>query len=336
MKEFPWHQDAFAKLEQMIVQNHLPHALLITGAQNIGKFELMQRLVSTLINDDEVLKKDNIRQDLEISTLIRRSNYPNLIYCRGGEINPMTKNRSQDIRVDQVRKFCEILGKTADKLQIGVIFYAEQMNVNAANSLLKTLEEPRENTLIILLAHNANSLPVTVTSRCQSVHISPAYDQATKTWISKRIKNAQDFDIPHLLETMHGVPFKVLDGLLGDRFIRYQKWQNQLLDIATHPTNINQIQDFEGIEVEVLNCLQHLIIEGIRLKSLQQEGGLIELNQIIKVAKIDFLFKLLSDVYQAINLSKTNINIKLLLHNILIIWSHITHLQTYPQILENP
>jgi DNA polymerase-3 subunit delta' len=36
------------------------------------------------------------------------------------------------------------------------------MNVNAANSLLKTLEEPRKNTLIILLAHNAKSLPVTI------------------------------------------------------------------------------------------------------------------------------------------------------------------------------
>ncbi len=335
MKILPWHQNAFAKLKQMIEQNHLPHALLITGAQQIGKFELMQQLVGTLIGDDEILKKDNVRQDLETPALIRRSNYPNMIYCRAGEMNLTTKNRSKDIRVDQVRAFCETLGKTADKLQIGVIFYADQMNINAANSLLKTLEEPRENTLIILLAHNAKSLPVTITSRCQSVHISPAYDQATQTWVESHIENNQDFDIPHLLETMHGVPFKVLDELSGDRFINYQKWQNQLLNIAIHPTNINQTQDFEGVEIEVLDCLQHLIIEGIRLKSLKQEGGLVELNQIITNAKINFLFKLLTDVSHAINLSKTNANIKLLLDNVLIVWSHITHLKTYPQILEN-
>jgi DNA polymerase-3 subunit delta' len=97
---------------------------------------------------------------------IRRSNYLNMIYCRAGELNPTTKNRSKDIRIDQVRAFCEALNKTADKLQIGVIYYADQMNVNAANSLLKTLEEPRDNTLIILLAHNAKNLPVTVVSRC--------------------------------------------------------------------------------------------------------------------------------------------------------------------------
>jgi DNA polymerase-3 subunit delta' len=85
--------------------------------------------------------------------------------------------------------------QTADKLQIGVIYYADQMNVNAANSLLKTLEEPRDNTLIILLAHNAKNLPVTVVSRCQNVHISPAYGQETQVWIKKNIEHKEDFDV---------------------------------------------------------------------------------------------------------------------------------------------
>lgn len=331
----PWHQNAFAKLKQMIDQNHLPHALLITGMPQIGKFELMQQLVGVLINNDKTIKKDDVRQDLDTSVLIRRSNYLNMIYCRGGEINPTTKNRSKDIRVDQIRKFCEALGKTANELQIGVIFYADQMNVNAANSLLKTLEEPRKNTLIILLAHNAKSLPITIVSRCQSIHISPAYDQATQTWVEQHIDHHEDFDIPHLLEAAHGVPFKVLDEVSGDRFIHYQKWQNQLLNIAIHPTAINQTKDFDDVEVEVLGCLQHLVIEGIRLKSFERKGGLVELNQIIMSAKIDFLFRLLTDVSQAINLAKTNANIKLLLDNVLIVWSHITHLKTYPQILEN-
>ncbi len=330
----PWHQNAFTKLKQMIEQNHLPHALLITGMPQMGKFELMQQLVGTLINNDKIIRKDNVRQDLDIPVLIRRSNYINMVYCRAGEINPTTKNRSKDIRVDQIRSFCEALGKTADKLQIGVIFYADQMNINAANSLLKTLEEPRKNTLIILLTHNVKNLPITIVSRCQSIHISPAYDQATQTWINKHIEHNEDFDIAHLLETTHGVPFKVLDELSGDRFIHYQKWQNQLLNIAIHPMAINQTEDFNGNEAEVLSCLQCLVIEGIRLKILKYEGGLVELNNIINTIKIDLLFKLLDDLLYAINLLKTNINIKLLLDNVLIVWSHITHLKTYPQILE--
>jgi len=330
----PWHQTAFAKLKQMIDQNHLPHALLITGVEKIGKFDLMQELVGTLLNDDEIIRKDTVKEQLDYPVLIRRSNYPNMIYCRAGEINPNTKNQSKEIRIDQVREFCEVLNKTADKLQIGVIYYADQMNNVAANSLLKTLEEPRKNTLIILLAHNVRSLPATILSRCQSVHISPAYDEATQIWVAENIEHKEDFDVAQLLETTHGVPFKVLEELSGDSATHYQNWQNQLLKLPIHPTMVNQMEDFEGNEVAVLNCLQHLIIEGIRLKSLNHEGGLVELNQIIKMTKVDFLFKLLHDIQNAIGLSKTTVNIKLLLDNVLIVWSHITHLKTYPQILE--
>lgn len=333
MTILPWHQTAFAKLQKMIEQNHLPHALLITGAAQIGKFELMQQLVGVLLNDDELIRRDNVKEDLDYTVLIRRSNYPNMIYCRAGELSPTTKKPSKEIRIDQVREFCDVLNKTADTLQIGVIYYADQMNNAAANGLLKTLEEPRENTLIILLAHNVKNLPATIISRCQSVHISPAYDEATQAWIAQNIEHKEDFDIPHLLETTHGVPFKVLEELAGDGFMHYQHWQDQLLKLAIHPMMISQMEDFEGNEVAVLNCLQHLIIEGIRLKSLKHEGGLVELNQIISLTKIAFLFKLLHDIQNAINLSKTSVNIKLLLDNVLIVWSHITHLKTYPQIL---
>lgn len=333
----PWHDQALAKLQKMIDQNHLPHALLITGGEKIGKFEFMQQLVGVLLNDDAIIRKDNILQELDHPVLIRRSNYPNMVYCRAGEINEKTKNRSKDIRINQVRAFCEALNKTADQLQIGVIFYGDQMNVSAANSLLKTLEEPRKNTLIIILAHNIQNLPATVISRCQNIHIAPSYSESTQAWLKAQLSDTQnaDFDVKQLLENTHGVPFKVLSELTEGGFIAYQEYQNQLLNIATHPLTINQTKLFEGHELAVLNCLQSLIIEAIKLKATQQEGGLIELNQLVERVQSDFLFQLLNDVSQAIHLSKTSVNLKLLMDNILIVWSHITHLKEYPQISAN-
>ena len=333
----PWHDQALAKLQKMIDQNHLPHALLITGGEKIGKFEFMQQLVGVLLNDDAIIRKDNILQELDHPVLIRRSNYPNMVYCRAGEINEKTKNRSKDIRINQVRAFCEALNKTADQLQIGVIFYGDQMNVSAANSLLKTLEEPRKNTLIIILAHNIQNLPATVISRCQNIHIAPSYSESTQAWLKAQLSDTQnaDFDVKQLLENTHGVPFKVLSELTEGGFIAYQEYQNQLLNIATHPLTINQTKLFEGHELAVLNCLQSLIIEAIKLKATRQEGGLVELNQLVERVQSDFLFQLLNDVSQAIHLSKTSVNLKLLLDNILIVWSHITHLKEYPQISAN-
>ena len=333
----PWHDQVLAKLQQMIDQNHLPHALLITGNEKIGKFEFMQQLVGVLLNDDAIIRKDNILQELDHPVLIRRSNYPNMVYCRAGEINEKTKNRSKDIRINQVRAFCEALNKTADQLQIGVIFYGDQMNVSAANSLLKTLEEPRKNTLIIILAHNIQNLPATVISRCQNIHIAPSYSESTQAWLKAQLSDTQnaDFDVKQLLENTHGVPFKVLSELTEGGFIAYQEYQNKLLNIATHPLTINQAKLFEGHELAVLNCLQSLIIEAIKLKATRQEGGLVELNQLVERVQSDFLFQLLNDVSQAIHLSKTSVNLKLLLDNILIVWSHITHLKEYPQISAN-
>lgn len=332
----PWHQKAYSKLVQMIDQNHLPHALLITGSERMGKIELMQDLVSLLTGEKEKIKRDNIRHELDYPTLIRRSNYQNMIYCRAGEVNENTKNISKDIRVDQVRAFCDALNKTSDELQIGVLFYADQMNISAANSLLKTLEEPRNNTLIVLLAHDAKNLPATIVSRCQSVHISPTYEKSTQEWLVSNISKSQksDFDIALLLENSHGVPFKVINELSNDDYIDYQKWQNQLLDIAIHPTKIMKFEDIDGNELGVLNCLQNIVIEGIRLKVLNNEGALVELNKIVSKVRVEWLFKILDDIYYSISMSKTTVNMRLLLDNVLIVWSHITHLKKYPQITQ--
>ena len=318
----PWHQSAFSELRKMIDQNHLPHALLITGVEKIGKFELAEKLIQTLLCKEgscgecsycRALKKDNPRELLDYSTLIRRSHYPNLIYCRT-ELREKSPDMSKDIRSNQIRAFCESLGKTADTLQIGVIFYADQMNTTSANSLLKTLEEPRKNTLIILLAHNANSLPATILSRCQSININPTYSEESVKCLSQHIDEVtrDDFDAVQLLESSHGVPFKAVQDLQGDYFFQYQNWQNLLLEIALNPSKATETEIFDGNELQVLNCLQQLVTEGIRLKTIKHEGAQLELNRIITKTPISHLFKLLDDISRAISMTQTTVNIKLL------------------------
>ena len=337
----PWQKSASDKLDKMIQQNHLPHALLLTGVDRIGKLNLTQNLIQKLLCHDsscgkcelcQSLQKDHPEEGIGHSVLIRRSHYPNLIYCRT-ELND-SGFMSKEIRVDQIRAFCEVLSKTAESLQIGVIFYADQMNNNAANSLLKTLEEPRKNTLIVLLAHNINLLPKTILSRCQTIHINPTYDQESADWLSKQItKNTRDdFDFMQLLESSLGVPYKALDDLKGDYFIKYQSWQNLLLDIALSPTKISNTDIFSDNELEVLKCLQRLLNEAIKIKVLDHDGANLELNRVIEKTSYSHLFKLLDDTNCAISMSQTTVNIKLLLDNVLVVWSHITNLKKYPAI----
>ena len=105
---YPWHQKPFEVVNKMIQQDHLPHALMITGSEGMGKFEFAMQLIEKLTGYQDLNVKDNAKLDLEQPTLLRRSFYQNLIYCRDSEINEETMKVSNEIRIKQVRAFCHI------------------------------------------------------------------------------------------------------------------------------------------------------------------------------------------------------------------------------------
>ena len=75
-----------------------------------------------------------------------------------------------------------------------------------------------------------------------------------------------------------------------------------------------------------------VINEGIKIKILNHDGANLELNKVIEKASFNHLYKLLDDTNNAISLSQTTVNMKLLLDNVLVVWSHITNLKKYPAI----
>jgi DNA polymerase-3 subunit delta' len=87
---------------------------------------------------------------------------------------------SKQIRIEQVRELARELTLTSHGggWKIGLLIPADAMNVNAANALLKTLEEPAPRTLLILVATQPSRLPSTIASRCQRVRVrAPSIDQ---------------------------------------------------------------------------------------------------------------------------------------------------------------
>ena len=102
-------------------------------------------------------------------------------------------------------------------------------------------------------------------------------------WLSQHIDEftRDDVDAVQLLESAHGVPFKAVEDLQGEYFFQYQNWQNLLLEIALNPSKATETEIFDGNELQVLNCLQQLVTEGIRLKTIKHEGAQLELNRII-------------------------------------------------------
>ncbi|HHZ07800.1 MAG TPA: DNA polymerase III subunit delta', partial [Rhizobiales bacterium] len=155
----------------------LPHALLFSGPRGIGKATLAFHFAyHVLTNPDQAAAPARIAPPDTKSTLFRQiaaGSHPSVLHLtrppgdRGGFKSAIT--------VDEVRKVGRFTSHTAHDggYRIVIVDPADDMNVNAANALLKNLEEPPARTVFILIAHQAGRLLPTIRSRCQAVRFSP-------------------------------------------------------------------------------------------------------------------------------------------------------------------
>lgn len=152
-------------------QNMLPHAIIIQGQTGSGSEALAHWLIELLICQQPQLSGDDVAGSNSIlracgqckSCLLQRSHtYPDTL---------LLEVESKTLGVDDIRRSNSFLEKTAQlgRFKTVLIPDAENMTVAAANALLKTLEEPSENSFIVLLAKDLDSLLPTVISRC-AVH----------------------------------------------------------------------------------------------------------------------------------------------------------------------
>ena len=125
------------------------------------------------------------------------------------------------IKIDALRDMYRVLSETSQfgGYRIAVIEDADKMPVQAANSLLKTLEEPGRDTLLILVTSHPHRLPVTIRSRCQSVRFQVPETAAALEWLAE----VGVSDATTALKLAHGAP------LLARDYVEHHADQRELL-----------------------------------------------------------------------------------------------------------
>ncbi len=115
------------------------------------------------------------------------------------------------IRVEQIRELSEQLALTAHGggASVALIAPADAMNANAANALLKTLEEPRAGATLILLTSMPSALPATVVSRCQQLRVPAPSRAAAIAWLTDR-RGAAPWEA--VLDVLGNAPFEALEA----------------------------------------------------------------------------------------------------------------------------
>lgn len=117
---------------------------------------------------------------------------------------------SRVIRVEQIRELSEQLALTAHGAgaSVALVAPADAMNANAANALLKTLEEPRAGASLILLTSLPSALPATVVSRCQQLRLPAPSRAAAIAWLTER-RGPGPWDA--VLDVLGNAPFEALE-----------------------------------------------------------------------------------------------------------------------------
>lgn len=181
----PWLMAAWQPLAAALQGGRLHHGLLVAGAAGLGKRTLADTLVAAAVcsaRDGRGMACGACRD----CTLRAAGSHPDIVHV-GLDARDDGKLRTE-IVVEQIRALSARLAMSTQMggLQVALLDPADALNVNAANALLKTLEEPSRDTVIILLSDNPASLPATIRSRCQRVDLRmPSLPQSV-SWLAGR------------------------------------------------------------------------------------------------------------------------------------------------------
>jgi DNA polymerase-3 subunit delta' len=170
-----------AQAEQLAAAHRagkLPHGLVFAGPRGIGKATLAFQLAHHLLaNPDPASAPLEFSPRDATSPLYRQiasGAHPSVLHLTR-PFNEKTKTFKTMLTIDEVRRVGRLLSLTAHDggYRVVVVDPADDLNVNAANALLKNLEEPPARTVFVLIAHSLGRLLPTIRSRCQVIRLHP-------------------------------------------------------------------------------------------------------------------------------------------------------------------
>ena len=174
----PWLANDAEKLADLIRRGQLPHALLLHGPPGTGRRWLALWLTSRLLNLDSPAPDAWTGGPLEPDSIPA---HPDLIV-----LQPPAEKRF--VPIDRVREMIRALQLTSHQkgAKVALVFPAEALTHQAANSLLKTLEEPPAGSCIILVTDALSRLPPTVVSRCHRLRVNAPPREQSMAWLQAR------------------------------------------------------------------------------------------------------------------------------------------------------
>ncbi len=193
---YPWQDSLW---QQMAGRAQHAHAYLLHGPAGIGKRALAERLMASLLcKQPEGLEACG---HCKSCSLLAAGSHPDNYILEPEEAD-------KAIKVDQVRDLVSFVVQTAQLggRKVVLVEPVESMNINAANALLKSLEEPSGNTILLLVSHQSSRLLPTIRSRCVQQSCPLPSETLSLQWLAKALPDCSAEERAELLTLAAGSP----------------------------------------------------------------------------------------------------------------------------------
>jgi hypothetical protein len=322
------HKTCLQRLNIFSQTKSFPHALLFTGPKDVGKFRFARHF-SRMLNSDHLSTLREIEKNIcgdvitigdlwQLGTLENWdviSKTSNFDQCHRTGKEGEAPRRTDAIGIQDIHHFLKPLSRrTVRSWMVGIIRDAQRLTSEAANALLKILEEPPEHTLFILTASHRKSLPETIISRCHEIYFSlhPQYileEYLSQTDILQDKKNT-------LLTLAQGRSEYLFQLLENHDFFEYEMQQFQeisrIFNLSSPLKRMKMVEKL--VSPQNLPHLDHFLENTLRFL----RGSLIERSQAkVSIGEKEFSYSALASLIQSVSETKQalkkNVNKKLAL-----------------------
>ncbi|MDX1763491.1 MAG: DNA polymerase III subunit delta' [bacterium] len=305
-------------IRRELANERIPQAYLFCGAESTGKQRTAVALAMALLCDA------GTREGCGVCPSCRKialGQHPDVRRC--GPV-ARTKGAVEKIYIDQIRELQQEIGLSAmeGKWKVFIIDDADRMVDQAANALLKTLEEPPEQSLLILVAAHPDHLPATILSRCRTIRFQPLTEEALADIVVREkgvgradalllaryarghAAQAMALDYDELTATRERLIIETneLDGqdvttlfAFSEKFTRNTAEAIELLEFM-----VTWIRDLIAVKIRGRDGALTHVDRGATLENLCREQSLTQL-----LAKFDFLQEGLGKLYRNVNARMT-------------------------------
>ena len=315
------HEEIKSDLQLLLQQKKLPHALLFSGIEGIGKLLIAKQLAKSLLCKEQDIACDNCLS----CKLFAEKTHPDFYFVEPeGKAKPL-------IKIEQIRNMQASIALSpylSDK-RVVIINDAQYLNDAAANSLLKTLEEPVGDVFFILLTANKEMLLPTILSRCMKIYFAPLKSDDVAKILQKELE--VDSKKAHVIARLSGGSVKKAMQFVDDNALMLREKAQMVLvknfDVRQMWSFVDEISGLDKVQVlEVINHLQ-LLIRDLLIINVNKNSEIIYNQDILeelimenKQYSKDMLLAKMILVEDVIKKLNSNADVKLILQKFMLDW----------------